>query len=84
MPTIPEGEKRPAEAIGLAVLISKHAWFGPKRFFGWGWSPVSWEGWAAIGVLFWPYLASAFSSDRRAPGKWLLQLALQPFYSPFS
>ena len=22
-------------------------WFGPKRF-GWGWGPVSWEGWAAI------------------------------------
>ena len=24
--------------------ITKTAWFGPKRF-GWGWTPVSWQGW---------------------------------------
>jgi hypothetical protein len=27
-------------------MITKHPWFGPKRF-GWGWRPVSWEGWLA-------------------------------------
>jgi hypothetical protein len=21
-------------------------WFGPRRSLNWGWSPVSWEGWA--------------------------------------
>lgn len=26
-------------------MITKHPWFGPKRI-GWGWRPVSWEGWA--------------------------------------
>ncbi len=25
--------------------VTKTAWFGPKRW-GWGWSPVSWQGWA--------------------------------------
>ncbi|HEY3637467.1 MAG TPA: hypothetical protein VGK90_04890 [Rhizomicrobium sp.] len=25
-------------------MITKRPWFGPKRF-GWGWTPVSWEGW---------------------------------------
>lgn len=24
--------------------MSKHAWFGPKKY-GYGYSPVSWEGW---------------------------------------
>ena len=26
-------------------MITKHPWFGPKRI-GWGWRPVSWQGWA--------------------------------------
>jgi len=21
------------------------AWFGPKRRLGWGWTPISWQGW---------------------------------------
>ena len=25
--------------------VTRTAWFGPKRW-GWGWSPVSWQGWA--------------------------------------
>jgi len=25
-------------------------WFGPKRYFGWGWSPVSREGWVVSGT----------------------------------
>jgi hypothetical protein len=24
--------------------LTKKPWFGPKRLFGWGWSPCSWEG----------------------------------------
>ena len=27
-------------------MITKHPWFGPKQRLGWGWTPVSWEGWA--------------------------------------
>jgi hypothetical protein len=21
-------------------------WFGPKTTFGWGWTPIAWQGWA--------------------------------------
>jgi hypothetical protein len=31
-------------------MITKHPWFGPKEF-GWGWRPVSWQGWLATGVF---------------------------------
>ena len=36
----------------MAPRVTSKPWFGPKRFFGWGWTPVSWEGWAVIGVFF--------------------------------
>jgi len=26
-------------------VITKRPWFGPKQGFGWGWTPISWEGW---------------------------------------
>ena len=28
----------------MPTRVTKEAWFGPKRW-GWGWSPVSWQGW---------------------------------------
>jgi hypothetical protein len=32
-------------------MITKRPWFGPKRYFGWGWTPVSWEGWAVTALF---------------------------------
>ena len=29
-------------------MIVKEPWFGPKRHFGWGWTPVRWQGWAVL------------------------------------
>ncbi len=26
-------------------MITRRPWFVPKRHFGWGWSPASWQGW---------------------------------------
>lgn len=26
--------------------LTRKPWFGPRRF-GWGWTPVAWEGWVA-------------------------------------
>ena len=26
-------------------MITKHPWFGPKTGMGWGWTPVTWQGW---------------------------------------
>jgi len=31
--------------------VTKKAWFGPKATIGWGWRPVSWEGWVATLLL---------------------------------
>jgi hypothetical protein len=31
--------------------VTNKAWFGPKRHLGWGWTPCSWEGWAATGAF---------------------------------
>ena len=28
-------------------MIGEKVWFGPRRF-GWGWAPMSWEGWGAL------------------------------------
>ncbi|HET9647530.1 MAG TPA: hypothetical protein VFP34_04780 [Microlunatus sp.] len=33
------------------MRVTRKPWFGPKRYLGWGWTPVSWEGWAAVGVF---------------------------------
>jgi len=30
--------------------MTNKPWFGPKRYFGWGWSPASWEGWVVSGA----------------------------------
>jgi hypothetical protein len=35
----------------MAMRVTKKAWFGPKRYLGWGWTPTSWEGWLVIGVF---------------------------------
>jgi len=32
-------------------VIRKHPWFGPKQTFGWGWTPVGWEGWLVTGFF---------------------------------
>lgn len=32
-------------------MITKYPWFGPKRSFGWGWTPITWEGWALTALM---------------------------------
>ena len=31
-------------------IVGKKVWFGPRNS-GWGWSPVSWEGWLLFVVI---------------------------------
>ncbi len=35
----------------MPMRVTEKAWFGPKRVLGWGWTPVSWEGWLTMGVF---------------------------------
>jgi hypothetical protein len=39
-------------------MITRHPWFGTKKYIGWGWRPISWEGWAV--TILW--LASVFAA----------------------
>ena len=32
-------------------IIGTKVWFAPRGFGDWGWTPVSWEGWATHAVL---------------------------------
>ena len=43
-------------------LVEK-PWFGPRRVPGWGWTPVTWQGWAVIAVFI-----VAISRALPAPG----------------
>jgi hypothetical protein len=31
--------------------ITKKPWFGPRKLFGAGWSPITWQGWTLIVVF---------------------------------
>jgi hypothetical protein len=35
----------------MRTRVTPKPWFGPKRALGWGWTPVSWEGWVTTGVF---------------------------------
>lgn len=32
-------------------IVGTKVWFGPKTWGGWGWQPVTWEGWLSTIVL---------------------------------
>ncbi|NLT35133.1 MAG: hypothetical protein GXX83_04480 [Gaiellales bacterium] len=46
--------------------ITRKPWFGPRRL-GWGWTPITWQGWVVSLVLLAAILAAA----------WLLTSALR-------
>ena len=47
-------------------MITRHPWFGPKNGFGWGWTPVSWQGWA-VTCLCLAIIIGAYFVFGRAP-----------------
>ena len=44
--------------------LTKTPWFGPKRVLGWGWTPVTWQGWLVTGV----FLAAIAACALLVPG----------------
>ena len=37
-------------------MITSRPWFGPKKYLGWGWTPITWEGWLATAVFLIAFL----------------------------
>ncbi|QDQ97009.1 hypothetical protein [Tomitella fengzijianii] len=33
------------------MRFTRQPWFGPKRGVGWGWRPVTWQGWLIVAVF---------------------------------
>lgn len=54
-----------------------HYWFKAK-LYGWGWTPVTWQGWAIIGLWVVAVAALASRLDERAS----LREALGSFIAP--
>lgn len=44
----------------------KNLWF-KRKMFGWGWTPVTWQGWAVIAVYALAMIAFAFTIDENSP-----------------
>lgn len=49
-------------------MITKRPWFGPKRYFGWGWTPVTWEGWAVTAIFLVIVIAGRVHFGAGLPG----------------
>jgi hypothetical protein len=43
--------------------IGTKPWFGPKLMLGWGWSPISAEGWVATGATIGVVVVMAVAVD---------------------
>ena len=39
--------------------LTERPWFGPKRF-GWGWTPVAWQGWLVVVAFLAAVVLSGF------------------------
>ncbi len=40
-------------------------WFGPKKTLGWGWTPVTWQGWAITALFLACLLAVSYGPPFR-------------------
>lgn len=40
-------------------------WFGPKKGIGWGWTPVTWQGWLISAVFLAVFLALCYAPPSR-------------------
>ena len=43
-----------------------HYWF-KRKWYGWGWTPATWEGWTVIAVYILGVFAFAFTLDENSP-----------------
>jgi len=46
--------------VRVKPIVGEVAWFGPRRA-GWGWSPVTWQGWAVTAVVLVGVIGATFA-----------------------
>lgn len=49
----------------MANTVKKY-WFKRRRY-GYGWTPVTWQGWVTIGIYLFALLGYAFTMDEASP-----------------
>ena len=47
--------------------LTRRPWFGPRRVFGWGWTPVTWQGWLVTAVFVVAIVLASRILRRAAP-----------------
>jgi hypothetical protein len=52
----------------MTPLVGRKLWFAPRRWGGWGWSPVSVEGWVVTIAAVVVILVFAIGGHAAAPG----------------
>lgn len=57
-------------------LLARFEWFGPRRSGGWGWSPISWQGWLVMLVFL---AAILWAASRRPPRLRILMVLVGAF-----
>lgn len=45
-------------------IVGDKAWFGPKTWGGWGWQPITWEGWLSTAAFIVASLGAGAVLDR--------------------
>jgi hypothetical protein len=67
-----------------ASMITKRPWFGPKRYSGWGWTPVSWQGWAVTLVFLVVVIACRVHFGGGVPGAIAIVVCLAAYLGVIS
>lgn len=57
----------------------KTSWFGPKRI-GWGWRPVTWQGWAVTAAFILAVILTVSRLGKTTAGYSLLVLEIGVFF----
>ncbi len=52
-------------------------WF-KRKLYGWGWTPVTWQGWLTIGVWFVVVMTFALTIDESSPPREVFFTFLMP------
>lgn len=50
------------------IRDNPHGYWFKRKPFGWGWTPVKWQGWLVILVYIVPIMILAFNREKTIPG----------------